>query len=458
MKRLLLINPPQNHTLEGNLPKYVDEARGNIPPLGLLYTAAAVETGRCDWEVELADMSAGQQLDGAEPDLVGITATTFTLIDVLKVAKQVKDRWNVPVVLGGIHPTIYPLETAKLPNIECVFIGESEETFPQEIDAIASGQVKEVRGMTPDVLALPMPAYHLLDKKMYYSVIGNRGSLTSMFTSRGCPYNCIFCHRETMGKKFRARFSEQVVDEIKYVASLGIEEILFYDDTFTVDRQRAENICRGIIHEKDIQGLPKGLRFDIRARVDNVDDELLAHLREAGCKRIHYGVEASNDKILRVLRKGITIEQAKMAFQLTRKHGIEILAYFIIGSPTEKIEEILETIKLAKEMKPDYCHFGIMTPYPATPLYSLGLEEGRYKDYWAEFAREPRDDWQVPYWSELNKEELLELLDRAYREFYWRASYIIREAAKTKSLKQLSQKGNSAIRMLVGRSKSRNSL
>lgn len=450
MKKLLLINPPQKHTIEGNLPKYVDEARGNIPPLGLLYTAAAVETNRQDWEVRLVDMSVGQQLDGAKPDLVGITATTFTLIDTLMVAKLVKDRWNVPVVLGGIHPTIYPNETADLPNIDCAFAGESEETFPQAIDAIASGQAKVVKGMVTEVVALPLPAYHLLDASCYYSVIGKNARLTSMFTSRGCPYNCIFCHRETMGRKFRARTAEQVVNEVGCAVSLlGIKEVLFYDDTFTVDKRRVEDICRGIIYRKRIQSLPEKLCFDIRARVDTIDAELLGWLKRAGCKRIHYGVEASSNQMLRILRKGITIEQVRKAFYLTKQQGIEILAYFIIGSPSETREEILGTIRLAKELKPDYCHFAIMTPYPATPLYNVGLQGGRYKDYWLEFATTPREDWCVPYWPELMRGELLELLDRAYREFYWRPGYIMKEVVKTRSLKQLSKKGKSALRILV---------
>ena len=449
MRKLLLVNPPQKHTIEGNLPKYVDEARGNIPPLGLLYTAAAVESKRQDWEVKLLDMSAGQQLDGVKPDLVGITATTFTLIDVLKVAKEVKDRWNVPVVLGGIHPTIYPYETADLPNIDCAFVGESDETFPQAIEAIANGQAKVVEGIIADVERLPLPAYHLLDAKCYFSVIGKSGSLVSMFTSRGCPYNCIFCHRETMGKKFRARTANQVVGEIEYATSLlGIEEVLFYDDTFTVNRPRVIEICKGIIRGKEMHILPEKLRFDIRARVDNVDDELLRYLKEAGCKRIHYGVEASSNQMLLVLRKGITVEQVREAFYLTKKHRIEVLAYFIIGSPTETRDEILGTIRLAKELKPDYCHFGIMVPYPATPLYQIGLETGKYKDYWLEFACRPREDWQAPYWPEISREELLELLDRAYREFYWRPSYIVKEAVRTKSVKQLSKKAKSALQML----------
>jgi len=452
MKRqLLLINPPQNHTISSNLPKYVGESRGNIPPLGLLYTAAAVEQ-RSDWEVSLCDMSAGQQFNSKCPDLIGITATTFTLIDVLEVAKWVKGRWkDVPVVLGGIHPTIYPKETVNLPNIDCVFVGESETTFPEMIDYIAMKSVTVVTGKSPIITQLPFPAYHLLEKKRYFSLIGKSGYLTSMFTSRGCPYSCIFCHRETMGKKFRARTAQQVVDEIKQVTSMGIHEVLFYDDTFTIDKQRVIDICEGILKEQKARNIPNNFCFDIRARVDHTDNFLLHYLKQAGCKRIHYGVEASNDRVLKVLQKGITIEEAKQTFKATKEANIETLAYFIIGSPTETKEDILATIRLSRELSSDYCHFGIMTPYPATPLYQSLLDKG-IPDYWKEFATNPRVDWTAPFWNEIPREELLKLLDRAYDEFYIRPSQIIKEAIKTKSFRQLVKKGSSAWKIFTRRS------
>jgi len=443
--KLLLINPPQNHTISGNLPTYVDEARGNIPPLGLLYTASAV-LKETDWEVNICDMSAGHWLEEFhKPDLVGITATTFTLIDVLETAKKVKQYWNVPIVLGGIHPTIYPDETSRLPNIDTVFTGESEVTFPKMIDYIAKGAVRVVEGETTEVEKLPLPARQLLKQKDYYSVIGDNKYLTSMFTSRGCPYQCIFCHRKTMGRIFRARTAQQVIDEMFLIRTSGIKEILIYDDTFTVNKQRVIDICREI-ERREID-----IIFDIRARVDHIDSEIIFWLKQAGCKRIHYGVEASNDRVLQLLQKGITIEQVTTAFELTKKAGIETLAYFIIGSPTESYSEIEQTISFAKELDPDYCHFSIMTPYPATKLYTDRVESGECKDYWREFAANPTEDFQTPYLDGISREGIEELLGKAYRKFYWQPKKIAKEFMRTKSIKQLAKKGSSAVKMLVRR-------
>lgn len=441
---LLLINPPNKNTIEANLPKYVDDNRGNIPPIGLLYLAAMVQQ-KTRWNIAVCDMAAGDELVMAKPDIVGITATTFTLLDALDTAQQVKQKWpDAKVILGGIHPTIYPMETVNLPWVDYVVTGEGEEVLPGLLNEIVKGTAPKItRGNPPDIEKLPIPARDLIRQTRYYSSLGSSKYLATMFTSRGCPYQCLFCHRMTMGKTFRARAAAQVVNEFQDIAGAGIHEVLIYDDTFTVNRQRVVDVCNELID------LRLGITFDIRARVDNVDKELLHLLKLAGCNRIHYGVEASNDRILERLRKGITIKQVRQAFKLTKDTGIETLAYFIIGSPGETVEDILHTIDFAKELKPDYCHFAVMTPYPATPLYNEGLREGLYNDYWLEFAKHPRPDFVAPYWPEIDREILRVLLNKAYSSFYWRLGKVTIELMKTKSIRQLAKKSRSAIKMLV---------
>jgi len=242
-----------------------------------------------------------------------------------------------------------------------------------------------------------------------------------------------------MGRKFRARTAMQVVKEMVAIKEMGIDEVLIYDDTFTVDRQRVKDICRLLI------GTNLGIVFDIRTRVDCVDEELLRLLKEAGCKRIHYGIEASSNSILRSLGKGITLEQVETAFKATKRVGIETLAYFIIGSPGETIADIEHTIKYAKELNPDYCHFAIMTPYPDTPLYQSGLTKGAYNDYWTEFAREPGNGFKTPYWGEIEEEELDRLLNKAYKGFYLRPRQVMREIWKTRSMGSIAKKAKAAL-------------
>lgn len=448
MKDILLINPPQTrgNSITANLPSYVDDNRGNIPPYGLLCIASAIEHyAYNNWMPRICDMSAGQELNGDKPDLVGITMTTFTLLDALKVAHDVKQRWgNVPVVAGGVHPSIYPMETLNLPGIDCVFVGEADDLFPKALDDICSGHIEMMVGELVDVHKLHVPAYKLLDKKRYYSLIGKHRHSTAMMTSRGCPYGCIYCNRKTMGKTFRARGAGQVIYEMRHLHNLGYREVLIYDDTFTVNRNRVMEICNRMRAEKLY------MSFDIRTRVDHVDYGLLSNLKEAGCHRIHYGVEASSDRILNNLNKGISIDQVRAAFKATRYFGIEILAYFILGSPGETLDDIERTIELSKELEPDYCHYAIMTPYPATPLYDDSIKAGDHDDYWQKFAVKPLVSFQVPYWHEIDRETLERMLARAYKDFYIRPSMMARQLIKTRSVRQLLNKINGGLRIIGG--------
>ena len=315
--RLTLINPKQAHTISGNLPKYVDKERGNIPPLGLLYAATIARNK--GWNVSVRDLSAGDTLDGETPDLVGITANTFTLIDALITADEVKKKWSCKVLFGGMHPAIYPDETANLKNVDYVYSGEAEGGFGEYLDCYPNLPNVFINGKL-DLALDTIPARELTDKCKYHSLLGD-GIVTTMFTSRGCPYHCIFCYRKTMGKAFRGRKPAQVINEVKCILETGVKEILFYDDTFTVDKERAIAICAGL--------MGMGVKFDVRMRVDHADIGLLRVLKVAGCRRIHYGVESSTDEHLKAIGKGVTIADVRRAFHITKKEGIETLAYFI---------------------------------------------------------------------------------------------------------------------------------
>ena len=226
--------------------------------------------------------------------------------------------------------------------------------------------------------------------------------------------------------------------------NMGIHEFLVYDDTFTVHRQRVFDICDEIIRRK------LDIGWDIRTRVDKVNEEMLRKLKQAHCERIHYGVEAGTEKILKVLQKDITLEQARRAFRMTKEVGISTLAYFMIGSPTETREDIMATMQFMKELDPDFVHVTILCPFPATAIYFQGLRQGVIrKDYWQEFASNPTPDFQPPYWEEnLSREELLELIGHAYKSFYRRPKYIFRELVKVRSLGEFERKVKAGLKVL----------
>jgi radical SAM superfamily enzyme YgiQ (UPF0313 family) len=225
---------------------------------------------------------------------------------------------------------------------------------------------------------------------------------------------------------------------------MGIREIFFYDDTFSINRQRVVDVC------DEIGRRGVDISWDIRARVNTVDRELLRRLKAAGCRRIHFGVESGNPGILRSMKKGITLDQARNAFAWARGEGITTLAYFMVGSPGEGEEEIMDSIDFAREIDPDFVHFSVATPFPATEFYRLALNKGVVaSDVWREFAAAPREDFRPPLWTETFSDgELVAFLNRAYKSFYSRPTYLVRQVFRVRSLGELRRKVKAGIRVL----------
>ena len=466
--RILLINPPSGNEISSNTPPIVDEEQGFFPPPGIMYVAAYAEK-YTDHQIEILDTQVEQlkysqieqEIRKRKPDIVGITTMTFSLIDSMltaKIVKKVDD--GIKVILGGPHVSIYPEETIKFPEVDYLVLGEGEIAFTELLQNFDDkDKLRYVKGLVfkdngdivntgsrefiKDLDALPSPARHLTPYRKYRSLLAKEPTITTMITSRGCPYRCTFCNRPHMGKRFRARTPSNVIDEMEECARMGINEIAVYDDTFTLDRQRTIDICNEILS----RGLK--IKWDIRTRPDIVDKELLIKLKQAGCDRIHYGIEAGTPEMQEVLKKEITLEQAENAIKWSKEVGIPTLAYFMIGSPGETREQIMQTINFAKELEPDFAHFSITTPFPATELYAVGLKESIIKsDYWQDFAENPVEKFETPYWEEnLSRKELIELINFAYKKFYVQPKYILQRLLKVRSFDEFKKKAKAGLKV-----------
>ncbi len=442
--------------ISANVPDFIEKERGTYPPLGLLSIAAYIKqhaspaTQIMVLDAILEDMS-DQQIEARvrveNPDVVGITTLTFTLPDVLAVVTIVKaiDN-NIVTVLGGRHCDIYPVETAALAGVDFVISGDGEVAFACLLDVLRQPEKQStLPGLTflregalisnppqliEDIDALPFPARDLTAYLDYRFFLSKKPVFTTLITSRGCPYGCTFC--DECYSSFRIRSARRVVDEILDCHQrLGIGHFFIFDSTFTVDRQRVIDICNLLVENG------ADITFDIRSRVDLVDEEMLAALKDAGCVRIQYGIESGNDAILAGIEKGISVEQVKSAVTLTKAYGFEILGDFMIGLPGESEREIADSVELALNLPLDFVQISIAVPYPKTKLYEQFLLKNPSDDYWLVFSQTPHEGFQPPYWEEtFDRAALNNLLVRAYCRFYLRPSYMVRTLCKIGSISE----------------------
>jgi len=463
--KVLLIFPPRTHAARILLLDSIEEHMGHKPPLGLMYIAAYLkrnsvhEVFLLDSQVE--DLSVPQilaQVDRINPDVVGITAWTDYWYDITRLIEGIKRRnRGTHVSLGGPHASVFPKLSLDHPGVDSIILGDGEAPFLALVDALSGGS--SPRGIPGLFLKgdeanaenssfywhenldeLPFPARTALPLQNYTSVLGKERLATTMVTSRGCPFQCIFCKLHY--QRTRLRSADNVVEEFQEIRGLGIREIELYDDTFSVSRQRVIDICQELERRK------LGVNWMCRDRVDNVDEETLSWMKRAGCSRIHLGVESGSDRTLKTVKKGITTSQIRAAVGAAKRAGLEVLTYFMLGLPGETREDIGETIAFAIELDPDYATFSVTIPYPGTELYNRGLAEGVIpRDYWREYVEQPVPDFCLPhlYEEHLTKEELLRVRNRAIKQFYFRPRYIRKNLSRVTSLRALLRRARMAL-------------
>jgi len=438
---------------------------GYKPPLGPL-TLATYLRAHSAHEVQVLDLQAmdmdeadlRRAVEDFQPDVVGISAWTNFWYEAWRCIQVVKAvSAEIHVCVGGPHVSIFPEITLEHSGCDSVVVGDGEGPFLWLVDGLSSGKppaglpglhlkgdgVKqgELRTHTHgDLDALGFPDRRLLPIDLYWSPVSKHDHITTMLTSRGCPYTCTFCKLEFQKPLFRS--AESVLAEMEDIASLGIKEIEIYDDTFTWSHSRLIEICKGMVERK------LDLRWAIRDRVSSPSPETMEWLAKAGCSRIQFGVEAGTQKALDAIQKGTTLDQVRNAVRLAKAQNIEVLTYFMLGMPGETREDIEETIRFCTSLDPDYATFSVTVPYAGTEIYRQGLESGVIpEDHWTTFAERPTADYIVPYFweAELSKAELIEMRDKAVRRFHFRLGYILKQVSRSSSPGEIYRKGRMAI-------------
>jgi len=439
--KILLVQPP---------PRQIINESVVVPPLGLAYLAAVLE--KANYKVKILDAFALQlswhdfetRVRDEVPDLVGLGGMS-PVIDTTFRAAKICRKYSKYIVMGGPHVSIFKDAIfSQCPEIDFAIYGEGEISFLELVKRLEENvSLQDIKGLItregvnpPQTLienldSLPFPARHLLPNRLYKYVLSSKENITTMFTSRGCPYKCIFCDKSVFGSRWRGRSPENILDEVEEIMKeIKVDSIIFYDDLFILNKERVLRFCEGIL-KRELQ-----IDWKCEGRADLVDEEMLSMMKKAGCSMIAYGVESGNEKGLEYLNKKTDLEDVRKAFKLTHKSGIKTMAYFILGIPNETYEDELNTIEFSKEINPNYAQFSALSPYYGTWIYDEAKKRGWYQEIDAQNPVDKDLKRPVVISENWDEEKLKKIIKIAHQKFYLRPGYIINKFFEIRSFRQ----------------------
>jgi radical SAM superfamily enzyme YgiQ (UPF0313 family) len=427
-----------------------------LPPLGVLSIAAYLEKHGIQTDVIDSSVRSFSYEELRPYDLVGFSVNISNRECSLEAIARIKNLFpDKSLVIGGPLCMSNPGLFLQNPHLDAVFACEGEEALLEYIlwdhrEPIKGAYIKKgpsfqfqgPREWIKDLDALPFPALHKVDITKYNNYPKKKRPISSMMTSRGCPYPCIYCSH-SMGRQWRPRSAENVVAEMKWqVNELGVKEICLFDDNFSLDRKRAERICDLLIEEK----VPVTLQFTNGLRVDCLDSDLLAKLKKAGTWLIALAPESGSPEVLKKIKKGFDLSQVLRMERECRKQKIRTFGFFMIGFPFETRDDILETIEFAKRLDADLVEFNKVIPFARTELYEMMTQDGTLLADPSLSAKSYHEGTITTYQvGDLTEGEVKKLIRKAYREYYWRPKKML-GLLRTFSIRDLWGLGIYAIR------------
>ncbi len=477
------------------------------PSIGLGYLASAI---RKEHDVRLVDCIKDNLtidkfmavLKEYNPALLGLQCYTFDLPFIRQALKQTKAfNRDIVTVIGGPHSSALPEVTLKAEkDLDFLFVGEAERGFPQLVNKIEelcrgglnlpynglrsfneggnlpynefmkSGAKKAgatdfsgIPGLAfrdgsdikinPNVISedldgLGLPAWDLIKPQEYpesqHGAFFKQFPIAPVMVTRGCPYPCTFCAGHLVsGKKIRRRSIDNVLSEIKMLnKDFGIKEFHIIDDNFTMDREYVKDFLR------KLKALNLGMTWAVPngVRMDTLDDELLALMKETGLYMISLGIESGSDEVLSAMRKGITVAGIRECVNRIDRAGIDMAGFFILGFPGETAETIRRTIDFAAELPLKRANFFTYLPFPGTESYAKLLACGELKDV----------DWERFYFTNaayappgITRRELKGLHRLAFAKFYLRGHIIMYQLRSIQSVKHFGFLAKRFMRWIV---------
>lgn len=410
--KVLLVQPPATILRT--------EAKKCHPPLGLAYLASVLKDG---FEVKVMDALAegyerseylnrdylryGLSFDDIEkrimefsPDAVGVSwlfsSQEENVRRIFRITKKINNK--IITLTGGAHPSAVPEEALKDENLDFVVLGEGEIIVKKLLENIEAKQdISKIEGLgfkreggvainprrnyQDDLDAIPFPYWEIFPLERYFRINNPHGSparrvpYLPVATSRGCPFNCVFCSVHNLwGNTYRKRSAENVLMELEASKrKFGIKEVIFEDDNLAFDKERAKEIFKGIIDKRldIIWSTPNGIA------VQTLDDKLLELMKESGCYSISVGVESGDEAVLKnIIGKPIMLSKVLPLINKARGLGLETSVFFVVGLPGEGLRNIRNTFRFAENLNADNVNFFFATPLPGTRLLKLCKEKG----------------------------------------------------------------------------------
>lgn len=399
-----------------------------------------------------ANCAALLEKEGHEVVIVDANAERLSAVDVAKssagfdkifITSSTLDRWQCPEIdldpflnyvkavravtdelyIIGPHGTVRPEEMLALTDAKAVIRGEPELTV---LELCIHNDLSKVKGISYkskgefinndlqdplDLEKLPMPSFHLLPmEKYFYEVLGE--NFVVLEGSRGCASRCSFCLLDMYGKKLRVKSSPKLINELETVINkFHVKNAYFMDLEFTINRSLVEEICDYLIRKR------YDFKWTCQTRFDLIDEDLLVKMKRAGCDLIHFGVEAADDKALKALGKGITVEKIKAGMKMMKKLNMRSACFFLVGAFASTEKDIEEIIKFSKLLNPTYALFHIAIPYPNTKFHQDVSNNG------ASFS--DSNLFPEAYVGEMTLKKIKTLARHAYIKYYFRPRYIL---------------------------------
>ncbi len=479
--------------------------------MGLGYLAGSLLAHGYDVEIWDASVEAdveslAEKLARDHFDVVGLSAPTPLINNAWNDAAIAKKHGAI-TILGGPHLTLQPHESMLKDQVDLVVRGEAEYTIIEILAAlekeksIVNSELSVVNGELPvnksqftnhnpqlfnpeagwgnilglswrnqeskiihnldrplpdDIDAIPFPAHQLFKIKRYTNLnpltdgLDMNARAYTIVTSRGCPYKCTYCSKPVTGDTWRGRSVDNVIAEWEWlVKDLGATEIGITDDIWNLDKERAKELCRALI-KANLNHVPWVTIHGMK--VNNTDQELFSLMKQAGCKRVGFGVENGDDWMLRhVIKKGQTIDMVRDAFKWSKKAKLQTMGFFIFGMPGETEESMEKTIRLALELDPDLAHFMMAAPFPGTEMWDTLKKHGDVFSDTMDWSQLAIQDNKAHFaFGDLDKETVERKWHEAHRRFYLRPKRIARIATRKDTWQRFPYYMKTAANMLLG--------